>query len=57
MLCRVADALGTYLLHLGATSVKSCTPPEAMVRWGWAGARGDEAAVAAAVKELEVELI
>ena len=31
--------------------LQACTPPEAMVRWGWANARGDEAAAAAAAAE------
>ena len=48
------DALNTYMQkNLNAKSVKACTPPEAMVRWGWANARSDEAAAAAAEAELK----
>ena len=47
------DALITYMeRNLAAKSVKSTTPPAAMVRWGWANARGDEAAAFAAAAEL-----
>lgn len=48
------DALNTYMeRNLRAKSVASCTPPDAMVRWGWANARGDEDAAAAAAAELK----
>jgi glutathione S-transferase len=33
---------------------RASRPPEAMVRWGWAGARGDHAAAEAAAEELRV---
>ena len=47
------DALGQYMdKHLNSEPMLSCTPPEAMVRWGWANARGDEAAAMAAEAEL-----
>ena len=48
------EALTAY--YAAATSdpvLLACTPPEAMVRWGWANARGDADAVQAAVMELQ----
>ena len=39
------DALNLYMeRHLNSKMVQACTPPEAMVLWGWANARGDTAA-------------
>ena len=48
------DALTQYMgRHLGDELVSACTPPEAMVRWGWANARGDHEAADEAAAELE----
>lgn len=47
------QALNAYVDSALATPLLvSCTPEPAMVRWGWANARGDQAAVEAAVAEL-----
>lgn len=47
------EALHAYYAAAFATPLlQETTPPEPMVRWGWANARGDDAAVQAAIEEL-----
>ena len=47
------DALQTYIAACEPLVAKSA-PPDPMVVWGWANARGDAAAAAVAAAELRV---
>ena len=49
------EALQAYMKHAFATPLlQATTPPEAMVRWGWASARADKVAIQIAVEELQM---